>query len=512
MHEDLLRHIWSKQLFDSTRLVTTDGRAVRILDAGTLHRGSGPDFRNATIKIGETNFSGDIEFHRTVDDWELHNHHTDPNYNSVILHVVLQGGVQKTQSHSGRNIPTLVLEPFLPTTVNQLSDQLSREEFSSKKNEIKCAKRNDNIESGLLKDWIRKLYRERLQEKVHRLHERLCDIIITQQRIIGEPHPPYDNIVWEMVDDIPLPDANIDKQLFKQKIAWEQLLYEEVMDGLGYSNNREPMKQLAENISLISLLNVCQPRDLSAMPHLLAERRNPVIELSAVQIEAVLFMASGLLPSLNAIHDQASKVHIHSLHSAWSELPKKFPLSQIDHIEWIFSPTRPSNFPTIRIAAASVFLQKLLFQSLFKSIITLVSGKYSSPQSKTEQLVRMFDAGDHSFWNYHYSFTEATHKKHSILGESRTFDIIVNTIIPFVCLYAKVFGKEEIFEHCLNIAVELPLLEDNSILRTMNKQLVKDKLKIEFAYQQQGLIQLHKRYCVVERCGECEIGKKVYSL
>jgi len=508
MHENLLRHIWLKQLFDSARLVTTDGRAVRILNAGVLHRGSGPDFRNATITIGETTFTGDIEFHRTFDDWKLHNHHTDPKYNSIILHVVLQGNAHITESHSGRNIPTLILEPFLFHSVTHLSDQLSREEFSSKKSEIKCAKFNDTVESGLLKDWIRSLYRERLQEKVLRLHERLCDIIITQQRTIGEPHPPYN----EMVDDIPLPDAHIDKQLFKQKIAWEQLLYEEVMDGLGYSNNREPMKKLAENISLIQLFSLCHSRNLSAVPHLLAESGNPVsIELSSSQIEAVLFMASGLLPSLNEIHDQGSKVHIHSLHSAWSELPKKIPLSQIGHLEWIFSPTRPSNFPTIRIAAASVFLQKLLYQSLFKSIITVVSGKYSSPQSKIEQLIKLLDAGDHPFWNYHYSFTEATHKKHSLLGESRTFDILVNTIVPFVCLYAKVFGKENIFEHCLNIAVELPLLEDNSILRIMNKQLVKEKIKIEFGYQQQGLIQLHKRYCVIERCSECEVGKKVFK-
>ncbi len=406
--------------------------------------------------------------------------------------MVLQGNALETQSHSGRTIPTLILEPYLLHSAGYLSDQLSREEFSSKKNEIKCATLNDTIESGVLKDWINTLYRERLQEKVHRLHERLCDIIISQQRIIGEPHQPYN----EVVDDIPLPNANIDKQLFKQKISWEQLLYEEVMDGLGYSNNREPMKQLAENISLISLIDLKENTDKK--------------ELSAVQIEAVLFMASGLLPSLNETNDQDSKVHIHSLHSAWSELPKHIPLSQIDHIEWIFSPTRPSNFPTIRIAAASIFLQKLLFQSLFKSMIILVSGKYSSPQSKIEQLVKLFDAGDHQFWNYHYSFTEATHKKHVMLGESRTFDIIVNTIVPFTCLYANVFGKEEIFEHCLNLAVELPSLEDNSILRTMNKQLVKNKLKIESAYQQQGLIQLHNRYCFAERCNECEIGKIVF--
>jgi hypothetical protein len=523
MREDLLRHIWSKQLFDSTRLVTIDGRSLHILNPGTLHRGSGPDFRKAKVKIEETIFSGDIEFHRTFDDWKLHNHHNDPNYNSVILHVVLQGIAQETPAHSGRNIPTLILEPFLLTTVEKLSDQLSREEYLSKKGEIKCIRLNDSVDPGILKEWIRTLYRERLREKMFRLHERLCDIIITQQRIIGEPHPPYN----ELVDDIPLPDANIDEQLLKQKIAWEQLLYEEVMDGLGYSNNREPMKKLAENISLIQLIKICHADEgqhlssqqipkyrftASRTAGQVRHNENIFKELSSIQIEAILFMASGLLPSLNEINDQDSKVHIHSLHSAWNELPKKIPLSQINHIEWIFSPTRPSNFPTIRIAAASAFLQKLLYQSLFKSIITLVSGKYSSPQSKIEQLLSLFDVGDHPFWNYHYLFTEATHKKHALIGKSRTFDIIVNMIVPFVCLYAKVFGKDDIFEHCLNIAVELPLLEDNSILRTMNKQLVKDKLKIEFGYQQQGLIQLHKHYCVVERCKECEIGKEVFTI
>lgn len=497
MHEDLLRHIWSKQLFASTRLVTADGYSLTIINPGTLHRGSGPDFRNAILKIGETTFSGDIEFHRTFDDWKSHRHHTDPKYNSVILHVVLQGRAETTQSHSGRTIPTLILEPFLLHSVSHLTDQLSREEFSSKKNEIACASVNHSIESSLLNDWIRSLYRERLQEKVIRFHDRLCDIIITQQRTIGESHPPY----HEILGDIPLPEATIDKQLFKQIISWEQLLYEEVMDGLGYSNNREPMKQLAENISLQSLVALCHA----------ADRRDPDIELSSIQIEAILFMASGLLPSMNDVHDQDSKVHIHFLHSAWNELPKKIPLAQIDRSEWTFSPTRPSNFPTIRIAAASVFLQKLLYQSLFKSIITVVSGKYSSPQSKIDQIKALFEFGDHAFWNYHYSFTEATHTKHTILGESRMVDIIVNTIVPFICLYSKIFGKEDLFEHCVNIAMKLSPLEDNSILRTMNKQLVKNIVPIGFAYQQQGLIQLHKRYCRIERCGDCEIGRILFK-
>lgn len=493
MHEDLLRHIWSKQLFDASKLITTDNRSIRVIHPGTLQRGSGPDFRNAVVEIGGTRFTGDIEFHRAADDWNNHHHQNDPAYNSVILHVALSGSFSHTHSHSGRIIPTIILEPFLRSPIQNIADQLSREEYSSISKPIKCAAVNDAIDSSLLSNWIRTLYRERVQEKVQRMHERLCDIIVSQRRIVGEPHPPYNEMIDP--DEIPLPDVNIDKELFKQKLPWEQLLYEGIMDGLGYSNNREGMKSLAEHVSILQWKNLSSAR-----------------ELTAQEIQSVLFKASGLLPDIGTIQDQQSKVYVHQLHTLWKDLPVQIPLMALHSSVWNFSPTRPSNFPTLRIAAAGYLLHKLLYQSLFKSIITLVGGKFSSAQSKVEQLLKLFDAGDDQFWNYHYSFIEATHQKHTLLGESRKHDIIVNTIIPFVCLYAKVFGKSDLVEYCLNVAIELPLLEDNSILRTMNKHLVKGKVKIEFAYQQQGLIQLNKHYCAVERCGECEVGRKVFTI
>lgn len=490
MREELLRHIWSKQLFDVSKLVTTDNRSIRVIDPGVLHRGSGPDFRNAIVEIGGRRFTGDIEFHKAADDWNSHKHQNDPAYNSVILHVVLSGNSSRTHSHSGRVIPTVILEPFLLSSVQHLSDQLSREEYSSISKPITCAPVNDSIDAALLSGWIRTMYRERLQEKVHRLYERLCDIILSQRNIIGEPHPPYN----EMIDpnEIPISDLDIDKELFRQKLPWEQLLYEGMMDGLGYSNNREGMGLLAERVSMLQWKNLSSVR-----------------ELSIQEIQSVLFKVSGLLPMVDEVTDQQSKVYVHQMQTLWKELPMQIPLMALHSSVWIFSPTRPSNFPTIRIASAGVLLHKLLTQSLFKSLIVIVEGKYSSPQSKIEQLLQLFDTGDDPFWNFHFSFTEATHRKHSLLGESRRYDIIVNTIIPFVCLYAKIFRKSELAEHCLNVAVELPPLEDNSILRTMMKHLVKGKIKIEFAYQQQGLIQLNKRYCVDERCSECEVGKKV---
>ena len=488
MHEDFLQHIWAKQLFNSSSLTTTDGRSVHIVEPGTLSRTSGPDFRNAIVRIGEITFSGDIEFHRTFDDWNLHHHQNDPRYNSVILHVVLSGKAPDTPSQSGRIIPTIVLHPFLNSSIESIEDHLSREAYSSKTNALRCASINGGADAALLNGWIHTLFRERLKEKVLRLHDRLCSIILEQQRMTREPHPQY----HETIGEIPLPNASIDKELLKQKFAWEQLLYEEVMDCFGYSNNRDPMKKLAGEITLMNLI----PGAAGS-------------ELSPLQLEAILFKASGLLPSIHETSDQESKVHIHSLTSAWNEVPKKFSFSPIHPAEWIFSPTRPSNFPTIRIAGASMFLHSLLYRSLFRSLITTVDGKYSSPQSKIEQTAALFASGEHSFWNYHYSFSEPVPKKHALLGESRIFDIIVNAVVPFVCLYAHVFGKEDLFERCVSMAAELPLLDDNSILRTMNKHLIKNKIKIQFAYQQQGLIQLNKKYCAVERCGDCEVGKKI---
>ncbi len=493
MNEDLLRHIWSRQLIDTERLVTTDGRAVRISAPGNLSRKSGPDFREARIEIGEVMFIGDVEFHRTAGDWVQHDHHNDPNYNSVILHVVLSGEAQQTHSHSGRIIPTIILEPFLLSSVVRIADQLAREEYTSRRSEIPCASINDPIAPSLINQWITTLYRERLQEKILLLHNRLCEIIIAQQRAVGEPYPSYPDM-RDMIDEIPLPDAKISKELLQQKLPWDQLLYDQLMDALGYSNNRGAMKQVSELVPIHWLKNGAV---------------NDSSGLSPVQLEAVLFRASGLLPALPLVTDQDSKVHIHSLLSAWNELPAKIPLSPLRPDAWNFSPTRPSNFPTIRIAAASILLYKICSHSFFKSLITIVGGRFSSSQSKIEQLITLFDVGDHPFWNYHYSFAEAVHQKHAVLGRSRTLDMLANVVVPFIALYAKIFGNAELFDLCLNLAIELPLLEENSILKRMEKQLIKKKLTLSHAYQQQGLLQLHKRYCSVEQCSRCSIGKEL---
>jgi hypothetical protein len=357
---------------------------------------------------------------------------------------------------------------------------------------------NADIPAEHLRRWITSLYRERLNEKMKRMHSRLQEIIARMQSTVGEPDTPY----MPSPDELPFSFNTLERSAYNRRQAWEQLLYEEIMDCLGYSNNRAPMKQLAELVPLTHIRSLLTP-DPDADP----DSFTPAVS----HIEAILFRASGLLPSIDEISDTGSKVYLHSLTAAANELRYATPLPFIHHTDWNFSPTRPANFPTIRIAAGSVVAFNILYRSLVRSIMTVIEGRHSSMQSKIGQLCALLDAGEHPFWNDHYTFSEAAHAKHSVLGRPRINDILVNAIIPFVYVYSRIFTNDHRAEQCLNIAAELPLLEENSVLQTMKSELLKGKIELSFAYQQQGLIQLFKQYCIAGRCSECSIGKEVMN-
>ncbi len=491
MHEHLLRHIWAKQLFDRSRLSASDGRPVTIISGGEVNRGSGPDFFRAAVTIGGTTYAGDIEFHRTADDWYLHGHHRDPRYNTVILHVVLNGSGRETRSESGRIVPTAAIGPLLTAPLSSIEQQLSREEFDSRSGTIPCVPYNERVPVPVIADWLQRMYRERLQRKVERLYDRLCHICSTHQRSIAETPAVY----GDPADDLPLPETGIDRFLLMRSTGWEQLLYEEMMDGLGYSNNRLPMKAVAEIVAI--------PR-LRLFDNF--SKREEPYELTVTVLESILFKTSGLLPSVNDVRDQDAKVYLHSLTAAWSELPAKISVSPLHSSAWNFSPTRPANFPTIRLAAAAVLLHRILYRSMFRSIITIVHGPFASPRSKVEQFSGLFDCGDHWYWGFRYSFFDERSPRHQLLGRTRSLEIMTNTVIPFVCLYATVFGKRDLFERSVEVAAAIPPLEANAVLRKMEKQLIQQRFTVTSALTQQGLIQLYRLYCSAGRCGECAVG------
>jgi hypothetical protein len=94
-----------------TQIRTADNRIMTVIHPGTWNFEQGPDFKNAKIIIGGNEITGDIEVHCSPSDWYAHKHHTDANYNRVILHVT--GPADKNEADKNRlpGIPSVIINP-----------------------------------------------------------------------------------------------------------------------------------------------------------------------------------------------------------------------------------------------------------------------------------------------------------------------------------------------------------------------------------------------------------------
>lgn len=159
MNEEFLWHIWKFRLFDNKELETTSGDKITILRVGEHNTDSGPDFFNARIKIGETQWAGNVEVHINASDWHKHKHITDKTYDNIILHVVYEAD-EKLFRKSGEAIPTLELRDRIPQNIYGKYLQ-----FKSSKDWIPCEKQVSSVDKFTLNNWLDRLLVERLERK-----------------------------------------------------------------------------------------------------------------------------------------------------------------------------------------------------------------------------------------------------------------------------------------------------------------------------------------------------------
>jgi hypothetical protein len=492
IHERFLRHIWNRQYLRRDELHTTDGLAVRVLDAGTLNPDGGPDVRDAVIQIGQTTYSGDVEIHRTLIDWVHHRHHVDPRYNRVILHVVLERPSvdSSTTIPTGRQIPVLLLEPFLSESIHLLWQKAILDERLHSRNDIPCAGRNHTVSGELLADWIQRLSVERLELKLRRFDERLRELAHIRLHTVREQC--NHNALWRIEgnpDDLPAPQRECSSLDLAKREHWDQLLYEGLMEGLGYSKNREPFVRLCRSVTL-------------------REFRRHHIEDNDVAIQALLLGAAGLLPRVKGVHDAESRAFVRTLAREWKARKKEYRSAVLHLGHWQFFPTRPSNFPTLRIAAATVLVQKILREDLFRVIIEILKTTDGGMRAFTS-IRELLAVEPLPFWRNHYHFDHRSAKPTQPLGPERRGDLVVNTIVPLALLYARVFKDRLVRERVISLFSAAPRGPDNSITRLMDKQLFRGAVDLRLVSRQQGVIQLYKYYCLERRCAECAVGDAI---
>jgi len=493
IHERFLRHIWSQQYLQHSALKTLDGRALRVLQVGKLNTEGGPDFRDATIKLGGTTFCGDVEIHRTPLEWLQHRHQKDPRYNKVILHVVLEAAAAglPTLVSTGRSVPVVVLEPFLSESIRSIWQKAVLDERARTNQTIKCFHLNSGVDVTLLRNWIRKLSVERLELKIRRFDERLRELAHLHILTLRErPHRYTSMRVQGNPDDVPLPIRELSQKDLSRRDLWEQVLYEGFMECLGYSKNQQPFTRLARAVTLRRI-------------------RDQHLESDRVKIQAFLFGAAGLLPKICSLREKESQNYVRMLSREWRELKAVYRSTVLHPADWQFFPTRPTNFPTARLAAASVLVQKLLREDLFRRMVQILK----SPLGQEKKLVSLRDllsVGPLEFWSTHYHFDQSAVKPVRSLGPERVNDMIVNAIVPLALLYARTFKDMGVREQALALYDVLPPSMENSLTRLMARQLLKGKLKLDSVAAQQGVIQLFKFYCRDEQCTECDVGRVVF--
>lgn len=160
MKENLLHFIWKLQLFTSKKLQSEAHENIHVVAAGLQNFNSGPDFFNSKVEINGQLWAGNVEIHVKSSDWYVHNHETDANYDSVILHVVWEHDVEVFRK-TNTAIPTLELKKYISKDVLHNYEKL----FSKNKKWINCETEIATINSFTVSNLLQRLYFERLEQK-----------------------------------------------------------------------------------------------------------------------------------------------------------------------------------------------------------------------------------------------------------------------------------------------------------------------------------------------------------
>ncbi len=121
MQESALYERW-QQLARNGETIRYGGHTLQVLQSGRLNTARGPDFRSARFRLDGIVFQGDVECHLNFQDWYRHQHHLDPAFADVLLHVVnTNNSASATVTHTQSPLPIPTIS--LPAPTKQITMQ-----------------------------------------------------------------------------------------------------------------------------------------------------------------------------------------------------------------------------------------------------------------------------------------------------------------------------------------------------------------------------------------------------
>ena len=195
--------IWQQMV--GKELTSSEDELVSIIYPGRTNGDNGPDFRDAVIIDNSHLTKGDIEVHVKSSDWYSHQHHSDAEYNNVILHVVVWHDCNSaTLLQSGKPVPVLCLAKALRYQAYLLPYQ-----------QLPCFQILDHMDKRTLRKLLNTAGEERFKQRV--MHFQAEILRLAQKEEAG------------------------------------QVLFRGMMRALGYAKNTKPFEALADRMPLNSI-------------------------------------------------------------------------------------------------------------------------------------------------------------------------------------------------------------------------------------------------------------------
>ena len=409
------------------RLETTDGVSLEIVHRGTWSHGLGPDFRDALILFnGRELRSGSVEIHLRTHGWIDHGHHLDPAYDSVVLHVVGRHDGAATRRQDGAVVPVAEIGPI---------DRFDIPEFAAwdwtSVGGATCAPHLATTRPAALRETLFRLGDIRLAARSARIEGRLAT------------ESPG------------------------------QVLWDELLDGLGFSANREPMRSLARAVPLTSLEEV-----------VLATAANSRLDLA----RGALLGAAGFLPlSPSEAHFGTLTHHdVSELETQWASRGAPWRANSLPSDAWNLTRVRPANHPVPRLLAAASILTRASFGGGLLSTILEIMLEHADPIKPLRAL--------------------SAHEGSPGIGSQRAVDIIASGIIPLALALAAHSGDRTLADAASRHWERLPAPAGNAITRRALQQVAGGApLGPIGARGAQGLLHLDTTHCQPRRCFECPV-------
>lgn len=415
--EETLVRAWAAVRALRDPLTTQEGEQLRVVSPGVRNGGPGPDFLRAVLRSERGRLvRGDVELHRASSAWRLHGHGRDPGYDRVVLHVVGRDDEGlPTQLSNGARVPVLVLSgPVLE---------------QGRESSLSCCPKGGAMKAGAgvagvleTQGWLR------FQARVRR---------------------------WARLLD---------------RGQSDQLLYQAVMEGLGYQQNRTPFLRLALALPWEALQGA-----LASCP---LESTGPALLLgSAGYLEPAL---GGPLPLLRESTE--------AVRARWQAFGRR-PLLGIG--DWRTAGVRPGAQPWVRLAGAGVLLARWGRRGPLAFLTELPLGK------GVGDLRRAFSVP---------AAEAGLSLPGSLIGAGRADVLALNVALPFLGAWWQRAGDTRRWLAVADLYRSYPALEADNVIRRMTGALGLQGQRLR-GCQQQGLHHLYRRYCLRARHALCPVGQ-----